>query len=40
MIEDERVLEVSCLENFVTVQEGMGYKPLQDQNVINYLNSK
>ena len=40
MIEDERALTVSCLANVSTVQEGIGDKPLQPQNAINYLNSK
>jgi hypothetical protein len=40
MIEDEIALEVFCLDNVVTVQEGMVDKPLQDHNAINYLNSK
>ena len=40
MIKDERVLVVSCLANVVTVQEGMGDKPLQAQNATKYLNSK
>jgi len=40
MTEDERELAVSCLANVVIVQEGMGDKPLQDHNAINYLNSK
>ena len=40
MIEDERALATSCLANVVIVQEGMGDKPLQAKNAINYLNSK
>lgn len=38
MIEDERALEASYLANVVTIQEGMGDKPLQGHNAINYLN--
>ena len=40
MIEYERELAFSFLANVVTIQEGLGDKPLQAQNAINYLNSK
>lgn len=40
IIKDERALAVSFFTNVATVQEGMGDKPLQDKNAINYLNSK
>ena len=39
MLEDERELANTCLTNVATVQEGLGDKPTQTQNSINYLNS-
>ena len=39
-VEDERNLATSCLDNMQTILENLGDKPLQAQNVINYLNSR
>ena len=37
-VEDERQLATSCLDNLQTLQENLGDKPFQAQNVINFLN--
>lgn len=39
-VEDERQLATSCLANLQVIYDTLGYKPLQAQNIINYLNSK
>ena len=39
-VEDERQLATSCLSNLQVLHDSLGDKPLQAQNVINYLNSR
>ena len=40
MLQDEKSLVETCLNNVNLVQEMMGDKPIQAQRVINYLNSQ
>jgi len=40
LVEDRRLLATSCLQNMLTLQENLGYKPFQAQNVIDFLNSR
>ena len=39
-VEDERQLATSCLASLQVLYENLCDKPLQDQNTINYLNSR